>query len=182
MKVANLLFEKIIIQILVTLFIPIAAAIGSKLATGDWLEWFAAPKNLVWVILAIILWVVGSAIYRRIKHLREQNQPPVSLRFARSGGWKTIHKIKHAGVNWHVRIPVDDYALKDRERPTVSDLDIEIPPRCPECGTKIEETESFWPGYIWKCVKCGFHKRNRDSYLKEERRVTNLAERWFEEL
>jgi ribosomal protein L37AE/L43A len=60
------------------------------------------------------------------------------------------------------------------------DLDIDTPPRCPKCETEIEQTRSFWGGYVWKCVKCGFQKRNRESYYREGERAEKIARREFE--
>jgi len=182
MKVVNWLFEKIIIQVLVTLFIPISAAIGSKLATGDWLEWFATPTNLVWVILAIVLWVVGSAIYRRVKHLRTVNSPPLSLSFATHGGWKTMGTLDYAGVSWNIRVPGKTSSFETNRILAPHDLDIEIPPRCPKCRTELEQKASFWSGYVWQCVKCGFRKRNRDDFYEEARRVGKIARSEFVEM
>ena len=181
--VVNWLLDKTIVPILLIVLTPIITGIGSKVSTDNWFEWFATTPVLVWVILAIILipWI-AFAIYHRIKHLRRENWSVRPLRFKPSGGWETIYKIEHAGVIWNVRVPVQASTFKRRKVPTLDDLDIEIPPRCPKCSTKLEEIKSFWCGYVWKCVNCGFHKRNRDDWFKEERRVIKLAERRFEEI
>lgn len=180
MKAASWLFEKIIVQILVAFLIPIAAAIGSKVSTGNWLEWFATPRSLAWVILAIVLWVLGSAIYRRITHVRKENWSPIRLRFEPSGGWETIDTIKYAGVIWNVRVPIQASSFKIKRVLTAHDLDIEIPPRCPNCKTELKPRKSFWWWYVWKCVKCGFRRRNRDSYYEEAEQVAKIARSKFE--
>jgi len=43
---------------------------------------------------------------------------------------------------------------------------VETPPRCPKCETELEETRSFWGGYIWKCVNCGFKKETEIVTIK----------------
>jgi len=182
MKAVNWLFDKIIVPIIVALLIPIATSIGSKASTGNWLEWFAATPKPVWVTVAIILalWILVSAIHRRIKHLRKENWSPVSIRFAPSGGWRTIDTIKYAGVIWNVRVPVTDCTFKLKEVLTPHDLDIETPPRCPNCRTELEQAQSFWGWYVWKCVHCGFHRRNRERYYKEAERVGKIVRSKFE--
>lgn len=179
--VVNWLLDKIIVPILLMVLAPIVTSIGSKVSTGNWFEWFATTSVLVWVILAIIFvpWIV-FAIHRRIKHLRKEDWSPVSLRFAPSGGWRTIDTIKYAGVIWNIRVPVINYTFKRKEVLTSHDLDIETPPRCPNCGTELEQVHSFWGWYVWKCVGCGFRKHNRESYYKEEERVKKIAKRQFE--
>jgi hypothetical protein len=181
----NWLLDKIIAPIITGLVIFIVTSIGSKASTGNWLMWFTTIPKPVWVTVAtlLVLWILASAIHRRIKHLRKENwSPPKPLRWESLGGWENIFPIKYAGVIWNVRVPVETSTFKRRVVLTLSALDIEIPPRCPDCGTKLEQAESFWGRYVWKCLNCRFHKRNRDNFSKEERRVIKLAERRFEEI
>ena len=181
--VVKWLLENIFLPILLIVLTPIITGIASKVSTDNWFKLFATTPVLVWVILAIIFipWIV-FAIHHRIKHLQKENWSPRPLRFEPSGGWETIYKVEHAGVVWNVRVPVQASTFKRREVPTLNALDIEIPPRCPDCGTELEETKSFWGWYVWKCVNCGFRKRNRDNCFKEERRVIKLARKRFEEI
>lgn len=162
--------------------IPIATAIGSKVSTGNSLEWFTTTPKPVWVTVAIILalWILVSAIHRRMKHLRKENLSPGSIRFAPSGGWETIDELKYADVIWNVRVPVQASSFRIKRVLTPHDLDIETPPRCPNCKTELEQRKSFWWGYVWKCVECGLHKRNRDSYHEEAERVGKIARSRFE--
>ena len=178
------ILDNIIALIVVGVVFPSVTFLGSIISTGDWLDWFAAIPVPVRITLAglLVSWILFIAIRRRTRHLRKENwSPPKPPRFIPAEGWETIHKIEYANVVWQVRVPVRTSTFRGREVPTIDDLDIEIPPRCPDCGTKLEETKSFWGWYVWKCIKCGFRKRNRDDFFKEERRVIKLAERWFEE-
>lgn len=183
-KILDKILDNIITLIVMWVVLSSVTFLGSIISTGDWLEWFAAIPVPVRITLAglFIAWILFIAIRRRIRHLHKENWlPPRPIRFKPSGGWETINKIKYAGVVWHVRVPVQASTFKRREVPTLDDLDMEIPPRCPDCETKLAETKSFWWWYVWKCVNCGFHKRNRDDCFREERQVIKLAERWFEE-
>jgi len=181
--VVKWLLEHLFLPILLIILTPFITSIVSKVSTDNWSKLFATTPVLVWVILAIIFipWIV-FAIRHRIKQLHKENWSLKPLRWQPRGGWETIHKIKYAGVVWHVRVPVQASTFKRRVVLTLDSLDIEIPPRCPDCETKLEETKSFWWWYVWKCVNCGFHKRNRDDCFRVERRVIKLAERWFEEI
>ena len=86
----------------------------------------------------------------------------------------------YAGVIWIVRAPKPSELDLEPPEITASDLELETPPRCPKCETEIEQSRSFWGGYVWKCVKCGFHKRNSDSYYREEERARKIAKRHWE--
>jgi len=182
MKAVNLLLDKIIIPILLAFLIPVVTGIGSKASTGNWLEWFASVPSQVWITLVIIfaLWILVVAIRYRIKHLRKEGHSSISIISAPYGGWRTIGKLKYADVIWIVRAPAPPLLELEPEPITPHDLDIDTPPRCPKCETEIEQTQSFWGGYIWKCVRCGFRKRNRDSYYQEEDRVKKIAKREWE--
>jgi len=182
MKVVNFLLDKIIAPILLALLIPVVTGIGSKASTGNWFEWFASVPNQVWITLAAIfaIWILAIAIRYRIKQLRKESHSPISIISVPYGGWRNIGKLKYADVIWIVRAPAPPWHELDPEPISAYDLDLQTPPRCPKCETEIEQTQSFWGGYIWKCVKCGFHKRNRESYYREEERAKKIARRDFE--
>lgn len=181
---SNWLLNKIIAPVITGLIIFIVTSIGSKASTGNWLEWFATIPKPVWVTVGtlLVLWILASAIHHRMKRLRKENQPPVSLRFPPPGGWKSIDTIEYANVIWDVRVPVRASTFKRREVLTLDALDIAIPPRCPDCGTELEEMKSFWGWYVWKCVSCGFRKRNCDDFFQEQHRVTKLARKRFNDV
>jgi len=182
MKAVNLLLDKIIVPILLAFLIPVVTSIGSKVSTGNWLEWFATIPSQVWITLVIIfaLWILVIAIRYRFKHLRKEGQSPISIISVPYGGWRNIGKLKYADVIWIVRAPAPPWYELNPEPITPHDLDIDTPPRCPKCETELEQAQSFWGGYVWKCVKCGFQKRNRESYYKEEERAKKIARREFE--
>jgi ribosomal protein L37AE/L43A len=96
------------------------------------------------------------------------------------GDWMDVGRLNYAGVIWIVRAPKPPWHQLDAEPISVDDLELQTPPRCPKCETEIEQTQSFWGGYIWKCVRCGFKKRNSESYYREEERAKKIARREFE--
>ncbi len=58
----------------------------------------------------------------------------------------------------------------------IESIEIDVPPRCPHCKTKLEEKQRFLGGYKWICVGCDFSKNNKDSFYKEEDRAKMRAE------
>lgn len=181
--VVKWLLENIVVPILLIVLAPAITTIVSKVSTDDWFKFFSTTPVVVWAILAIILvpWTM-YAIHHRTKHIQEENWSSKPLRFKPSGGWKSIDTVKYADVIWNVRVPVQASTFRRSEVVTRDALDIEIPPRCPKCGTELEQTKNFWGRYVWKCVNCGFHKRNRDDFSREERRVIKLARKQFDDI
>lgn len=179
--VVKWLLENIFLPILLIILTPTIVGIASKVSTDNWFKLFATTPVLVWVILAVIFipWIV-FAIHHRVKYSQKENWSPRPLRSELSGGWETIHELKYAGVIWNVRVPVQASSFKIKRVLAPHDLDIQIPPRCPSCKTELEQRKSFWWWYVWKCVKCGFHGRNRDSYYEEAERVGKIARSRFE--
>jgi len=84
--------------------------------------------------------------------------------------------VDHAGVKWDIVAskpsayePESEY---ERRLPEI--CDVNVPPKCPNCGVELEQTKSRIYGYIWKCVGCGFSKRNTDSYYTESKRALRI--------
>jgi ribosomal protein L37AE/L43A len=184
MKIIQFLLDKIVAPLVVALLTPIIIGVASKINTGDWIKWFGLIPKTFWIIfgIVIVLWVIIIAIRNRVKQLQELDAGPgVFVVSIPTSEWVIIGKLNYAGVVWRVRAP----ALATREsfnssRISPSSIEVETPPRCPKCGTELEESRSFWGGYIWKCVGCGFQKRNRDSYYREKDRVEKIARREWE--
>jgi ribosomal protein L37AE/L43A len=184
MKIAQFLLDKIVAPLLVVLLTPIIIGIGSKIKTGDWIEWFGLIPNTLWIVfgLFILLWIIVIAIRRRVKQLQELDAGPgIFVISTPAFGWITIGKLNYAGVVWRVRAPAPDpWEPFNPSKISPSSIEVETPPRCPKCETEIEQSHSFWGGYIWRCVSCGFQKRNRDSYYKESERAEKIARREWE--
>lgn len=184
MKIIQFLLDRIIAPLVVVLLTPIIIGIASKINTGDWIKWFGIIPKESWIIFGIVifLWVIIIAKRNRIKKLQKLDAGPgVFVISTPAFGWVTIGKLNYAGVVWRVSIPAP--APGESFNPlkiTPSSIEVEIPPRCPKCETELEQSHSFWGGYIWRCVRCGFQKRNRDSYYREKDRVEKIARRDWE--
>lgn len=111
-----------------------------------------------------------------MKHLRELDKPSAGFYSIPLHGWTIIGKLPYKNVIWDILIPAE----LQPSQSSASDIEIGTPPRCPKCQTEIEEKRSFWKGFIWICVRCGFRKRNKDSYYSEADRAEKIAKREFE--
>ena len=184
MRIVQYLLDKIIAPLLVGLLTPIMIGIVSKIKTGDWMKLFGIIPNTLWIVvgLVIFLWIVIIVILGRIKQLQELNAGPgIAILSTPAYGWINIGKLNYAGVIWRVQVPAP--APMEAFNPLKihpSSIEVETPPRCPKCETELEQYHSFWGGYIWRCVGCGFHKRNRDSFYKESERAEKIARREWE--
>jgi ribosomal protein L37AE/L43A len=186
MKIIQFLLQKIVAPLVVGLLTPIIIGIASKINTGDWTKCFGLIPKTLWIIFGVVifLWVIIIAIRNRVKQLQELDVGPGAYYITSDPpfGWVTIGKLNYAGVVWRVREPASPVPWEpfNSSRISPSSIEVEIPPRCPKCETELEESHSFWGGYIWKCVMCGFQKRNRDSYYREKDRVEKIARREWE--
>ena len=179
------LLDKVGYPLLVALMTPFAFSVISKARTRGWSKWYTYIPMSWWMVLA--LGVPGLIVFaitrKRRKRLEELNAgPPIRIVSMPLFGWVTIGRLTYADVVWLVRAhapnPIAD--LDRREQVDACTIEVETPPRCPDCETEIEESHSFWGGYVWKCVGCGFKKRSRDSYYDEEERAEKIARRQFE--
>lgn len=185
MKIIHLLLDKIIFPLLTTLLAPMIVSIISKLNTGDWVRGFSNIPSLAWVIFALFItfWVIVIAIRTRIKKLQNLDIPISVIGFVPRYGWVTVGKLRYAGVVWKINAPAPaPWESLHTSIISPSRIEVETPPRCPVCETELEQSHSFWGGYVWKCVGAGccFKKRNWDSYYREAERVKKNASRELE--
>ena len=181
MKIIKYLFNNIVSPLIVMILFSLILGVGSKLDTGDWIKWFVfIPKN-IWIVIGIMffLWII---IILRLKQIKKSKSGPSFYTITNPlYGWKNIGKLEYAGVLWRLRAPgPETFKNFDPSDVSPSDIEAEIPPRCPKCETELEQSNNFFGGYIWKCVNCGFEKKNKYSYYKESDRVEKIARRDWE--
>jgi ribosomal protein L37AE/L43A len=87
-----------------------------------------------------------------------------------------VGTIDYSGVKWDVRAPVPSmYESPSSYENRLSDIiRVKIPPKCPKCGVELEERNTFFGGYLWSCVGCGFSKVNPVSFYTEAQRAERL--------
>ena len=174
------LLDKVGYPLLVGLLMPIVVTIGSQWATGDYGIWFAQVPYIgrVGFVLFIGLWLGVVLIRKRLKGIE-----PSGIRTftASRWGYEDIWNINYGGVKWRAKAPLPSpHSLQRGPDLTPSRIRIRTRPRCPECETELEESRSFWWGYIWKCVGCGWRKRSKDNFSRVEERVEKIAQRKME--
>ncbi len=162
MKIIETISNKIVEHIFAYLISLVLSGAGSIYFTGRWIE-----------TIAVILPLGLVVIFKRIREVRNSNTSSfVSSETPPRLGWKKIKEEEYKGVIWEIRKRIDSYTPLEPEMK----INVKTPPSCPKCKTEIEQTRSFWGGYVWKCIneKCGFKKRNKESYYQEAKRVKSL--------
>jgi len=184
MRLLEDLFKSLVVALVVAVLTPVVVAVGSRAATGDWTAWFRSVPWWVWTIACalMIAWVAALLVKRRKARLRQTSGPLIGIVSTPLYGWVEVGRIPYQRVIWVVRLPAPPpWGWSPEEAPGgAGDVDVSTPPRCPLCGTELEESRSFWWGYNWNCVSCGFSKRNRESFYTEVYRVERLARRDLE--
>jgi ribosomal protein L37AE/L43A len=98
-------------------------------------------------------------------------------------GWEELTRMLYNDVKWVVqrdgRGP-DARRLIPRSDPRPSMIHIEIPARCPNCGTELKEDRRFLRGFTWHCISCGFKKHSKANLYEASKNVEFLARREIE--
>lgn len=90
-------------------------------------------------------------------------------------------ELSYVDVIWQIQTHGQSPILGfDLRKVNPSTIEANTPPRCPKCKTELEEESSFWGGYVWRCVQCGYKKRNRKNFYTESDRATRIAKREWE--
>jgi hypothetical protein len=179
------LLKDLIRPLLLLALAPSATALGSRIATGDWTKWFRLIPKPVWIglVLVILVWVAIILIRKRLKQIRESDAgPPVAVSVVSLYGTVSIATVDRAGVLWGVHAHRPSPFPFEPSDIHPSSIYVIPPPTCPKCETELEESHSFWGGYVWRCVRCGFKKRNQDSFSREAERAERIARRKWQEM
>jgi hypothetical protein len=81
-----------------------------------------------------------------------------------------VHELNYQDVRWEV------FAGSPDPTPQTS-LQVRTPAKCFKCGLELRESRAFLRrGYMWKCVGCGFSKRNQAKFAEEVDRVEKIAQ------
>lgn len=167
---------------LVAILTPLITALLSNFSTGSYTTWFTQVPSFYWqfFIAVIGFWFLFILVRNRQKELKKG--PGIGVLNIPAYGIHKIADINYDGVKWEVCYPnPPPYSLVRNETINPNEIIVTSPPRCPKCGTELEESKSFWRGYVWKCVRCGFSKRSKENKYVVSERAEKIAKRHFEE-
>ena len=177
MKFRDFLYQ-VILLVLSIVLPPILSTYWSYLQTGDYFYWFSNyPLREISLGLTVLCFILALTFIR----LKMINQNRFGVHTASRYGYEEIgSSIEYEGLKWRIIAPrAGPYDRSDLDT-SPNRLRIRMPPRCPKCETEIEQSQSFWGGYVWKCVACGFKKKSRDSFNTVKERVEKIAQRLAE--
>lgn len=179
------ILDKILFPILVLLLAPLITSLTSKLRTGDWFGYLRGLPSFAWILFGVVSggWFLTSLVLRREKSLRLTGESRAFVT-RQPYRWIELGEILYSGVVW--KVPAPDYDPCSAELGRIreiepSSVEANPVPRCPTCKTELEELASFWGGFVWKCARCGFKKKSRDSFQTQAERASKIARRKLEE-
>lgn len=162
-KNVALLFQAASVSILGMTFLGIKAEAVPKIVQPLFLiPWY------VLVILIVGLLAVVITQKEKIKQIRSTPPAPPAL--------QKIDAVAYQGVSWDIfapaRHPHEQPADYARRLPGAGEA--RYPPKCPKCGVELEEKKGLLFGHNWKCVACGYKKRNNDPFSIEAERAEKI--------
>ena len=162
-KIVALVIQLVSVSILVLTFLGIGPDAVPRIIQ----PLFLIPWYLL-VILFVGLLAVVITTKQKITQIRNAPPAPPTL--------QKVDTVEYKGVSWDILAPAQhplekpaDYA---RRLPEIGE--VKITPRCPKCGIELEEKKGMLFGHIWRCVACGFSKRNSDSFGTEAGRAGKI--------
>jgi len=162
-KNVALLFQAVSVSILGMTFLGIKAdAVPRILQPLFLIPWY------VLVILIVGLLAVVITQKEKIKQIGSAPPAPPAL--------QKFDAVTYQGVTWDIfapaRHPHEQPADYARRLPRAGEA--RYPPKCPKCGVELEEKKGLLFGHNWRCVACGFKKRNRDPFSIEAERAEKI--------
>ena len=87
-----------------------------------------------------------------------------------------VDSITYQDVVWDIVAPPRNTLEKqaDYEKRLHTIGEARIPPRCPKCNVELEEKKNLILGYTWRCVACGYSKRDKDSFFTQATRAEKI--------
>jgi ribosomal protein L37AE/L43A len=132
------------------------------------LQSILSVPSFVYVVLFLIFLIFYLTRKENVRHV------PRIVAIGRD--LQKVGEVEYKGVKWDVRAPAPSHydTQLEYEKRLPDMIDVKKPPKCPKCGVGLEEKKSRIYGYIWKCVGCGFSKRNIDSFYAESERAERI--------
>lgn len=180
----RLIIEIVVTSVIKAVLPPVVTAGASRILTGSYMRWLGVIPTAVWIAVMSAVFVLSAvlAIRKKTRMLRAMDVGvPVAVGRTAIYGWISLGYVFHLKVLWRVISPAprpSNYPTEHYAAP--SDIEIDLPPRCPRCKTELEERHRLWGGYTWLCVGCGFYTKSKNSFYLESDRVERIARRQIE--
>jgi hypothetical protein len=180
-KSIELFLGHFLYPLLVILVTATVSAIVSKVQTGNWFtyfQWLISIYGLVAIGLILVAWAIFVALQI---HSATQEANAVSGFAALRNDYiirREIAEYEYEGVLWRV-LALDYGPYVAKEAPSPTDLESEVPPRCPRCKTDLEEIKAYWGYYVWNCPRRDFRKRTWKNFYASKESVQRIIQADF---
>ena len=149
---------------------------------GGILSWSTQNMNffLMAPLIFLIILILIFAIFKIVEQNRNANRFRILGIQNPHYGWRQLDDIPYAGVIWKIRAPKNQ-PFDIFEHEDIKGIEAETRPRCPVCGTELDESKNIWGKYVWSCVNNDFKKINKENFSTERERVARIARRVWEQ-
>jgi len=136
---------------------------------------------VVGLSIGLVFWLLWAIIdrYAASRRRRTRDSGPYAVP-SRTASRRHMLRMRHEDVDWRIVSLVSwmDEALPPEHRhPT---LHVETPPRCPKCGTELNQSQAFLGSWHWVCPAGDFSTRSSRSFALVAGDVLKLARRTLE--
>ncbi len=176
-------------QIMGTLIATALLAVGASVwqaHTGQPVRWLrSVPVNVWWAIGGgVVVGVFGVliAIIRRVGANRRHQRADSVIAVTRHPlfGWREFD-VDYAEMSWRLVVPrPPSWHRTGALGFNATDARVDGRPRCPKCGTGLEERRTAFGRYRVKCVGCDFEVGQRDSFAVLAPRAERIGQRQLE--
>ena len=174
MNFKKLFFQNYMGPIIVMILSPIVGIIYYQISIYNWYQVFKTVPFYIWII---VLLVIGLWIYIIHKFKENENSSQPYIGIVDYSKDITIFKGAYEDVLWEITSKEHNiitnetsYFLKNP-----SSIEIKMPPRCPECETKLKISKGLIRSE-WKCWTCGFSKKSSTSMYEISSRYKLIVE------
>ncbi len=159
----------------------LAGGASTKLLGSPW-GWVGYVPAWAWAGFGgVVITAAAMVVWDERRQRRREVTSAPAIAVIRRGlyGWLTS-EFEYASVAWRIHVPVPG-PLTTRADLEPDTLEVETPPRCPECGVELVESRRSWVrGRKWSCDGCGFVVNHQSSFYVVRGTVERIARRDLE--
>jgi len=173
-KSTELFLANFLYPLLVVAVVAAASMIYSRVSTGDFLAYFAKLRLYQWLLITIAVFLT----FAMAKIVSIAKQPLTSSTLhsgptqADNTSYQELGEHLYQGVLWPV---LQRATLRSDVVPSPDDFRVDIPPRCPNCKTDLDERKIFGGRLVWSCPRGDFRTTSSISYLAMQETVQKLV-------